>query len=118
MKFFTIFYRKYQKFSFALFLILFSINSLKAATYDVNNNGDGTGSSTLRTLRYCITQANTNPGADIITFSGLGTGTHTITLTSSLPDITGQVSIQGYTAASAAQGPLGTIKQSQYQNSD
>lgn len=110
MKFFTIFYKKHQKFSFALFLLLLllsNINSLKAATYDVNNNGDGTGSSTVRTLRYCITQANSNPGADIITFSGLGTGTHTITLTSSLPDITGQVSIRGYTAASAVQGPLG-----------
>ena len=110
MKFFTIFYRKYQKFSFALFLMLLllsTVNSMKAATYDVNNNGDGTGSSTVRTLRYCITQANANPGADIITFGGLGAGTHTITLTSALPTITGQVSIQGYTATSAVQGSLG-----------
>ncbi|NMR35581.1 DUF11 domain-containing protein [Chryseobacterium aquaticum] len=98
----------YKKSIFIFFIIaLSSINSIKAATYQVNDTGDGAGSTTVRTLRYCITQANTNPGADIITFDGLGGGTHTITLTSALPTITGQVSIQGYTATSAVQGPLG-----------
>ncbi|SDM03044.1 DUF11 domain-containing protein [Chryseobacterium taihuense] len=98
----------YKKSIFIFFIIaLSSINSIKAATYQVNDTGDGAGSTTVRTLRYCITQANTNPGADIITFDGLGGGTHTITLTSALPTITGQVSIQGYTATSAVQGSLG-----------
>lgn len=98
----------YKKSIFIFFILaLSSINSIKAATYQVNDTGDGAGSTTVRTLRYCITQANTNPGADIITFDGLGGGTHTITLTSALPTITGQVSIQGYTATSAVQGPLG-----------
>jgi len=98
----------YKKSIFIFFIIaLSSINSIKAATYQVNDTGDGAGSTTVRTLRYCITQANTNPGADIITFDGLGGGTHTITLTSALPTITGQVSIQGYMATSAVQGPLG-----------
>lgn len=98
----------FYKSIFIIFIIaLISINSTKAATFEVNNNGDSAGSATVRTLRYCITQANTNPGADIITFGGLGAGTHTITLTSALPTITGQVSIQGYTATSAVQGSLG-----------
>ncbi|QQV02428.1 MULTISPECIES: DUF11 domain-containing protein [Chryseobacterium] len=98
----------FYKSIFIIFIIaLISINSTKAATFEVNNNGDTAGSATVRTLRYCITQANANPGADIITFTGLGAGTHTITLTSSLPDITGQVSIQGYAATSAVQGQLG-----------
>ena len=92
---------------FLILLLLGIVSNMKAATFDVNNTGDGAGSATVRTLRYCITQANASAGPHTITFNGLGTGTHTITLTSALPTIVRQVSIQGYTAASAVQGPLG-----------
>lgn len=94
--------------SVLLFILCIGVsNKSFAATFEVNNTGDGAGSSTTRTLRYCITQANTSAGPHVITFSGLGAGTHTITLTSALPDIVRQVSIQGYTATSAVQGALG-----------
>jgi len=90
-----------------ILLFLSVVSNLKAANFDVDNTGDGAGSATVRTLRYCITQANASPGPHTITFSGLGFGTHTITLTAGLPSIIRQVSIQGYTATSALQGPLG-----------
>jgi trimeric autotransporter adhesin len=57
------------------------------ATYTVTNlNDSGAGS-----LRQAITNANANGGADAITFSAFGT----INLASALPQITGQVSING-----------------------
>ncbi|MEX8493879.1 DUF4347 domain-containing protein, partial [Sphaerotilus sp.] len=57
------------------------------ATYAVTNlNDSGAGS-----LRQAITNANANGGADSITFSTFGT----INLASALPQITGQVTING-----------------------
>ncbi len=54
------------------------------------------------TLRGAINAANANPGADTIDFSIPGAGVKTITSsTSSLPDITDRVTIDGYTQSGA-----------------
>ena len=73
---------------FGLFLFL-GENGI-AATYTVSNTDDsGAGS-----LRQAITDANANAGTDTIDFSGLPTGgQETITLSSSLPDISETVII-------------------------
>ncbi len=75
--------------------------------YTVINTGDtGTGSDTFGDLRYCITQANANPGADTIGFSNntdngptnfYDGANHTITLSAinPLPAITESVVIAG-----------------------
>ena len=67
----------------------------------VNDSGAGT-------LRQAITDANTNAGADTIAFNIAGTGVHTITPTSALPTITGQVTIDGYTQTGASVNTLAT----------
>lgn len=46
------------------------------------------------TLRAAMTQANTQEGADTITFN-LGAGAHTITIASSLPSLVGSTTITG-----------------------
>ncbi len=67
-----------------LFATVLLINfSARAATYTVDNNGDGAG----QTLRWAITQANSNVGADLINFN-LGVGPATISITSALPALT------------------------------
>ena len=71
--------------------------SATAATYTVNSTADtGTGSGTSGDLHYAITQANANPGSTI-TFSVTGT----ITLTSALPGISQNLTIQGTGAGSS-----------------
>ncbi|MEZ5596734.1 MAG: LamG-like jellyroll fold domain-containing protein [Pseudomonadales bacterium] len=68
------------------------------ATFTVTNTNDsGAGS-----LRQAILDANANGGADIIQFNIAGTGSHTITLASALPTITGQVTIDATTDDSFA----------------
>ncbi len=60
--------------------------SMYAATYPVTTTGDGTtvdGTS----LRWAITQANLNPGADLINFN-LGVGPTTISISTALPALT------------------------------
>jgi len=72
-------------------------------TYPVTNaNDSGAGS-----LRQAITDANANPGADTITFGiGAGGSVQTISVSSVLPDITGQVTIDGWTQGGGGyQGP-------------
>ena len=70
-------------------------------TYTVTNtNNSGAGS-----LRQAITDANNNAGADTIVFS-IGSGVQTITLTSLLPSITGQVTIDGTTQSGFSGTPL------------
>ncbi|HEY1380693.1 MAG TPA: hypothetical protein VGF55_28080 [Gemmataceae bacterium] len=79
------------------------------STYTVTGTGDtGTGTGTAGDLRYCLTQANSNSGADTIQFSSTTAGgatnfhdgsAHTITLTSALPTITGAVTVTGAGAA-------------------
>lgn len=60
-------------------------------TYTVTNNND----SGVGSLRQAIIDANTNPGADEIVFDN----TYSIQLLTSLPTITEQVEINGYTGA-------------------
>lgn len=64
-----------------------------ASTFIVTNTNDsGAGS-----LRQAITDANSNAGSDLITFSIPGSGIQTITPLSPLPGITGAVTIDGTT---------------------
>jgi hypothetical protein len=79
-----------------LALVIVALGSLpapvaRAATYNVSNTNDSGGGS----LRQAITDANNNPGPDTITFSTSGT----ITLGSSLPSISGNLTIIGPGAA-------------------
>ncbi len=72
------------------------------ATFTVTNTNDsGAGS-----LRQAILDANALAGADTITFNIAGTGVHTITLTSALPTISGQVTINATTESDFAGTPL------------
>lgn len=59
-----------------------------------------TADSGVGSLRQAIANANALAGADTISFAALGTGTHTISLSSALPDITDSVVIDGWTALS------------------
>jgi hypothetical protein len=61
-------------------------------TTDTNPGGGGVAGD----LRWAITQANAAPGADTITFTIAGAGPHTITLAALLPNITQQVTIDGW----------------------
>ena len=62
-----------------------------AATFTVTNiNDSGAGS-----LRQAITDANAAGGADTIDFNIVGSGVHTIVPASTLPLITGPVTIDG-----------------------
>ena len=80
----------------ALFLAVSAAAS--ATTYTVSSTADaGAGS-----LRQAITDANTNPGADTIAFAIVGSGVHTIAPTSPLPQITGPVTIDGYTQSGSS----------------
>jgi hypothetical protein len=68
-----------------------------AATYNVTNTGDsGAGS-----LRQAMLNANSNPGADTITFNIPGAGPHFIRPNSGLPSLTGPTTIDGYTQSGA-----------------
>ena len=66
-----------------------------------NTNDSGPGS-----LRQAILDTNANPGADMITFAIPGSGVHTITLNSALPNITDTVDIDGYTQLGASANTL------------
>ena len=62
---------------------------------------------TIGTLRNAINYANTNAGADVITFDIAGTGPHTIALVSDLPSITNDgLTINGLSQTGAACGQL------------
>ncbi len=79
-------------------LLLAAAVPATANTYNVTSTADaGAGS-----LRQAILDANANPGADTITFNIVGSGPHTILLGSALPDITGAVTIDGYTQAGSS----------------
>src|SRR5258708_4650635 len=69
-----------------------------------NTSDTGAGS-----LRQAILDANANPGADSITFS-IGAGLQTIAPTSSLPDISDPVVIDGTTQPGFAASPLIEIR--------
>ena len=94
--------------------------SASALTLTVNTNGDtpdatpGNGicadSVGNCTLRAAIQEANASAGADTINFGISGAGVHTITVTSSLPTITGAVTIDGTTQSGYAGLPLIEVK--------
>ena len=65
----------------------------------VNDSGPGS-------LREAINCANSTPGQDTITFNIPGTGVHTISLASALPQITNSVIIDGYTQPGAMPNTL------------
>jgi hypothetical protein len=69
--------------------------------YTVTNTNNSGGGS----LRQAITDANGAPGADTIRFA-IGSGAQTISLTSALPQITDQVTIDGSTQPGFAGSPL------------
>ena len=81
-------------------------------TFTVTNTGDpgdgicGGGC----TLREAITAANSTPGANTIKFNIPGSGPHTISPTSPLPEITERVTIDGYSQPGAFENtsPVGT----------
>jgi predicted glycoside hydrolase/deacetylase ChbG (UPF0249 family) len=79
--------------------------------YVVTSTADNALSAvTAGTLRWAITQANANAGADTITFNISGTagsyGEYTITTYTALPNITGAVTIDGSTQAGYSTHPL------------
>jgi trimeric autotransporter adhesin len=72
-------------------------NTSSIAALNANKGADG-----LISLREAIIAANNSAGADTIHFGIAGTGVHTITLSSILPSITGQVTIDATTDDSFA----------------
>jgi parallel beta-helix repeat protein len=80
---------------FLFLLCLLGHLPLFATTYTVTNLGDtNAGSGTTGSLRYCITQANANAGADIIGF-GSGLPGAPIVLTNGALIITDALTING-----------------------
>lgn len=99
---------------FAIVVAAGLVNSSSAATYTVTNTlNTGAGS-----LRQAITDANSNPGTDVIVFNistgganvfendGAGNSWATIILTSTLPTITEAVLIDGFTQTNTNTGAL------------
>ncbi|MBA3544459.1 MAG: hypothetical protein H0T83_08480 [Chthoniobacterales bacterium] len=81
---------------------IFTCGSTFGATFTVINTSDsGAGS-----LRQAIIDANANPGADTISFDIPGTGVHTISPLTALPEITDPVTIDGYTQPGASPNTL------------
>src|ERR1017187_1222206 len=72
------------------------------ATFPVTVNSDsGAGS-----LRQAISDANSTPGANLITFNIPGSGVHTISTFSALPTLTNSITIDGTTQPGYAGAPL------------
>src|SRR5437868_11498815 len=83
-------------------LVLALSSGALADTFTVTNiNDTGTGS-----LRQAITDANNHSGLDTIAFDIPGTGVHTITPATALPNITDAVIIDGYTQPGASANTL------------
>jgi hypothetical protein len=72
------------------------------ATFTVTNTND----SGVGSLRQEILNANAAAGTDTIDFNIVGAGVHTINLTSALPTITDQVTIDGTTEPGYSGSPL------------
>jgi CSLREA domain-containing protein len=99
----------------SLFGLLLTARPAYAKTFTVNITGDPAPGAcepwslvTSCSLREAIFAANSNPGADAIAFNILGTGesgVHTLTPDSSLPPITGPVTIDGYTQRPCSSNP-------------
>jgi hypothetical protein len=88
---------------FPALLAIASVASVGAATFTVTNTNDtGIGS-----LRQAITDANSAGGT--VSFAITGGGARTIALASSLPTITGAVTVDGTTESGYAGAPLVTL---------
>jgi len=85
-------------------IYLFFSLSAYSNTYTVTD----TINTGTNTLRQAITDANANPGADTIIFNIAGSWTHTIVITSSLPNITGALVIDGTTQPGFVSGTQST----------
>jgi CSLREA domain-containing protein len=87
-----------------------------AGAFTVNSTGDGADSNTADgvcndgagncTLRAAMQQANATTGVDNINFNIPGTGAHTITISSALPEVTDPVVIDAATQPGYAGSPL------------
>lgn len=86
-------------------LLAFLISTASpAATFTVTNTDDaGAGS-----LRQAILDANTAGGTNAIAFDIAGSGVHTIGLASTLPPISGTLTIDGYTQPGSSPNTLAT----------
>ena len=83
-------------------VVLLGARPAQAADFTVNTAADsGPGS-----LRQAILDANSQPGADTITFAIPGEGVRTISPTSALPAITSPVTVDGYTQPGATRNTL------------
>jgi uncharacterized repeat protein (TIGR01451 family) len=78
----------------------FIISSVTATFTVTNTNDSGAGS-----FRQAILSANSSAGADLINFSIPGAGTHSITLLTPLPVVTGAVTIDGTTQSPGSSSP-------------
>lgn len=76
----------------ALLFALFATPAFAAVFTVLNTNDSGAGS-----FRQALLDANAAAGPDTVAFNIPGSGVHTITLTSLLPNITSPVLIDGYT---------------------
>lgn len=103
-----------RAFAFIFSLMLAFCMPAAANTYVVttaSDNASGTNPAAgagTGTLRQAIIDANTNAGADIITFNIAGGGLKVLTLLAELPFITGATAINGYTQPGAVQGAIGS----------
>lgn len=97
-------------------VLLFAPHRASAATFTVNattdggdvGSGDGNcdNGSSACTLRAAIEEANAFVGADTINFSISGSGVHTFTPSSALPNIETPITIDGSTQPGASCGTL------------
>ncbi len=95
------------------FLALFTIIHANATIYTVNSAADaGTGVGNSGDLRYCISQANAAPGPHTINFNIAPSGAHTITLSSALPNISRQMTIDATTQPGYSGTPVITLTRS------
>ncbi|HSP17691.1 MAG TPA: Calx-beta domain-containing protein [Thermoanaerobaculia bacterium] len=81
--------------------VLFAVCAQAATFSVVNTNDSGAGS-----LRQAMTDANTTPGADTITFAIPAAGLQTIAPLTNLPNITEAVVINGYSQAGSSVNTL------------
>ena len=79
--------------------ILFALPQLAAQTVFTVTNTDDSGAGSLR---QAILDANAAAGTDTINFNIPGTGPHTISPLSGLPEVTETVCIRGYTQSGAS----------------
>lgn len=93
---------------YVLGVLLLALSApLSAATYIVNTTTDAlVGAGSVGSLRYVITQANANAGADIVQFNVPGAAPYQFFIATPLPDITGTLIIDGYTQPGSSANSL------------